>query len=408
MPAVQKPQSFAGRFSAFATNEVKYTSWDGSRGSNIFATDRGSGYQIYSPTTIGIDYMLPSQWKLETRFKGGYVYSAHTTPNQGASYQGPVDTQVSFNATFLSFDMIRPLLGVSFNLPTGNSYLPGNQRFTRMDPDLVEVGSYGAGFNVNPTTGFIIGLNQTTAVSVSGGYAWHGTFVKEAVNLGATPGNLLINIFDQRSRIDPGDTFTANANITTSFGNNLSLIGSFAYMSDTRVTTDGVSSSRAGAHYTSNLTVNYKIDPRWAVAFNGSWSFAEKNEIPNAIGILVTEPKNSNSHVVIGSLEPGYQMTDRLRVAANYSVLYRNDNYYDPLEEQFVPAKLKQTAGLFALYAVTQTTSVNLRASHSWIKQDTGPLLVATFLPPPPGFANQPPSLTYDVWAVSVGATTNF
>ena len=64
---------------------------------------------------------------------------------------------------------IQPLLGLTLNLPTGNAYLPGNQRFTRMDPDLVYAGSYGVGFNVNPTAGFLFALNQTTVVSLAAG-----------------------------------------------------------------------------------------------------------------------------------------------------------------------------------------------------------------------------------------------
>ena len=53
----------------------------------------------------------------------------------------------------------------------------------------------------------------------------------------------------------------------------------------------------------------------------------------------MAEPKNSNSHVVIGSIDPGYLVTDRLRVSTNYSFLYRNENFYDQIENQFIPAK---------------------------------------------------------------------
>jgi opacity protein-like surface antigen len=50
----------AGTFSSFVNTEVKYSGWTGTRGTNTFASDPGSGYQVYSPTTIGIDYELPS------------------------------------------------------------------------------------------------------------------------------------------------------------------------------------------------------------------------------------------------------------------------------------------------------------------------------------------------------------
>ena len=121
---------------------MKYSNWTGSRGANVFAAAPGSGSQVFSPNTIGINYVLPSQYKFETRIRSGYVYSAQNTAGQVARYEGPVDTQASFNLTLLNFDSIRPLLGLSLNRPTGNTYLPGNQRFTRMDADLVDIGSY--------------------------------------------------------------------------------------------------------------------------------------------------------------------------------------------------------------------------------------------------------------------------
>ena len=409
MPLKAPPvQAAINPFSAFVTSEVKYASWEGGRGSNTFAPERGSGYQIYSPTTIGINYVDPEWLKFETRFKGGYVYSNHTTPFQSARYEGPVDSQVSFNATFLNFESIRPLLGLAMNLPTGNPFLPGNQRFTRMDPDLVEVGSYGAGFNVNPTAGFIFGLNETTAISISGGYAFQGPFTREAINLGLTPANDQLNTFDLRRRIDPGDTFTANANVTTSFGESLILTASFAFIAESKVITDGNPSGRAGSRFTSNLTANYRIDDRWAITFNGSWNFSEKNQITGPLGGFITEPKNSNSHVVIGSIEPTYQATDRLRLGINYSVLYRDANFYNQFEDQFVPAKLKQSAGASLSYLVTPTSSITLRGAHAWIEQKDGAFLLTTLAPPPPGFAFQPPPLKYESWTVSVAGTIQF
>jgi opacity protein-like surface antigen len=402
------PAVAAGQWSAFTTNEVKYSSWTGSRGANIFAPERGSGYQVYSPTTIGINYNLPSEYKFETRLKGGYVYSSQNTPGQFAHYEGPVDTQASFNLTLLNFDNIRPLLGLAMNLPTGNSYLPGNQRFTRMDPDLVDVGSYGAGFNINPTAGFIVGLNQTTALSLSAGYAFQGDFTKEGISITLTPdGASRLDRFDLKNRVDPGDTFTANGNISTSFGS-LVLIASFAYMAETRVVIDGVAGGRSGARFTSNGTATYQFDDRLSLEVNVSWNFAEKNEIVDLFGNLITEPKNSNSHVVIASIEPTYRVTDNLRVGVNYSFLYRNANYYDQLQDQFVPAKQKHSVGASATYALTQTANLTFRGSHAWIKQEDSAFLVTTLNPPPPGFAFQPPALKYESWAASIAANMSF
>ena len=166
---------------------------------------------------------------------------------------------------------------------------------------------------------------------------------------------------------------TANFNITTQVANT-TIYGSFAYMSELAVKIAGIESGRAGARYNSNLTLNTPIDNRWSVTTNVSWSFSEKNEI-NVGGALVTEPKNSNSNVVIASIEPGYLVTERLRVALNYSYLWRDENFYDQIEAQFIPAKQKHTVGLITRYAVTETSSIEFRGAYSWIEQDPSAIL---------------------------------
>lgn len=401
----------AGRFSSFITTEAKYASWSGSRGANVFLPTRGAGYQVYSPTTIGIDYVQDA-YKLETRIKGGYVYSAQRTFGQSAHYEGPIDTQASFNLTLLNFDSIRPLLGLSMNLPTGNTYLPGNQRFTRMDADLVDVGSYGTGFNLNPTAGFIIGLTENIAASLSAGYTWQGNFTKEGINLAEIPNpapppiNISVSTLDLRQTVRPGATHTLNANISGSF-TNLVLITSAAYVGSSEASIDNKPSGRAGARFTANGTATYNFDQRTALTTNVSWSFAEKNEIPNGLGGLVVEPKNSNSNVYTGSVEPSYLLTERLKLATNYSFLYRDHNYYDPIQEQFIPAKHKYQVGASATYAVGNAASIVVRGSHSWIKQEDGPYLLSN-VGPPAVVGPQPPALSYQAWATSVAANVRF
>lgn len=403
----------ASPWSAFTSNEVKYSTWTGTRGSNVFAPDRGAGYQVYSPTTIGIDYNLPSEYKLETRLKGGYVYTSHNTAGQTARYDGPIDSQASFNLTLLNFDAIQPLLGLSLNLPTGNSYLPANQRFTRMDPDLVDVGSYGVGFNVNPTAGFTFGLNETTAISLAAGYTWQGDFTREGINLvqianpaGPPPDTVVLSSFDLKQRIHPGDAFTANGNISSKF-TSLLLTASFAYMGNTRASIDGLATGKTGANFTANGAAEWQIDERWALSTNISWNFTERNAIPDGLGGLVIEPKNSNSNVVIGSIEPSYMATENLRLALNYSFLYRDQNYYDPLRDQFIAAKQKHLVGGSVTYAATPTSSITLRGSHAWVRQDDGPLLLGE-VGPPVLLLLQPPMLKYEVWAASIAANINY
>ena len=129
----------------------------------------------------------------------------------------------------------------------------------------------------------MIGLNKDTAMSFSAGYAWQGAFIREAMDLPPasppTGGGFGAGAFDLKRKIDPGDVFTGNANITTQIGK-LVLLGLLRL--HVRRARSRSTASKAGgrARATSAiLTATYPIDDRWALALNGSWSFQEKNEI---------------------------------------------------------------------------------------------------------------------------------
>ena len=202
--------------------------------------------------------------------------------------------------------------------------------------------------------------------------------------------------FDLKRKIDPGDVFTGNANITTQIGK-LVLLGSFAYMSEWHGRRSTASrAGRQGARYVSNLTATYPIDDRWALALNGSWSFQEKNEIVVPGGGLVTEPKNSNSNVLIGSIEPSYLVSERLRLAVNYSFLWRDENFYDQHRGPVHPGEDQahgRRVGDNMRCRRRRASSCAVR--YSWIDQDTG-----AFVPVTAGSARHwrvlPPGLKYD------------
>ncbi len=112
--------------------------------------------------------------------------------------------------------------------------------------------------------------------------------------------------------------------------------------------------------------------------------------------------------MVIASIEPTYRVTDTLRLGVNYSYLYRDNNYYDQIQDQFIPAKQKHSVGGSATVALTPTANLTFRGSHAWIKQEDSAFLVTTFTPPPPAFGFQPPALKFESWAASVAANFSF
>jgi len=99
-------------------------------------------------------------------------------------------------------------------------------------------------------------------------------------------------------------------------------------------------------------------------------------------------------------------VTERLRVGVNYSFLWRDENYYDQLENQYIPAKTKHSVGASARYIVTETSNIEFRGAYSWIEQDPSAILQATVTPPT--FAAIPPQLNYTAWMVSTAANFRF
>jgi hypothetical protein len=394
-------------FAAFADLDFRFSTWQGTRGSNVFAPERGKGTQYYAPLSLGLTYERSGAFRIETKATTGYASAHHDTVGQAASINTAVDTQVASTVTFLSPEIFQPFIGVALNLPTGRTYLPGNTRFTRMDPDLVEIGTYGMGQNVNPTVGVTFAPNSSTAVSLGVGYAWMGSFTREAVDL--TTG-----IFDSIDLVKPGDTFTANGTISTAI-QNLTLAASFAFMAETDVFLNAAAVSRTGNRVIVNGVAVYVINDHWNFESNLSWSYIGRNKVADPVlGSLIDELKNSNSNVFILSAQPNYMLTERLKFGVNYSLLYRDANSYDVLQAQFVPAKLKQSAGIALAYAASDKLKFNFRLAHFWVVQRDGPFLPVAFeqFGSPLQFVAeqmlQPPNLHYTGWSGGLAAHAQF
>ena len=254
-----------------------------------------------------------------------------------------------------------------------------------MDPDLVDIGSYGAGWNFNPTAGVIFAVDQNTAVSLSAGYAWQGPFNREGPSISTVTTCITLSLcieqngltFGATQGIDPGDVFTANAN-TSSIWGKLAVKTSFAFMSEGDVKLNGAPVGRTGAKFVTNAEAIYQFDARLGFSVNGSYTYTQRNKIVGPQGEVI-EPKDSNGDVAIGSVGPTLALSDRWNVGLNYSVLWRRHNYYDFIENQFIPAKFKQSVGGILSYATSPTSSIGIRSSYFWVNEYTGPSLETAF-----------------------------
>ena len=54
--------------------------------------------------------------------------------------------------------------------------LSGTETFARMDPDLVDLSTFGEGWNFGPTIGFNVPITQTLILSAGVGHTWRGLY----------------------------------------------------------------------------------------------------------------------------------------------------------------------------------------------------------------------------------------
>jgi hypothetical protein len=363
--------------------DFRFATWAGTRGTNIFKPERGEGSQFYASLTGAMTANLANAALWELAARTGYVWSHHGTQGQEATYVGPTDTVLTAKVTLGGFTYVSPFVSVNANVPTGESFLPGQQRFVRMDPDLVELGAYGEGFNLNPVVGFTFAPMATFMVSPSIGYAWRGKFDREGGFITVNENGKISgdDLTGTRVEADPGNVLQASLTSAAKIGA-ATFQGSFTYVSQSEVSLNGIAVGQAGAGYVASVRALYPMAANVTLDVSGGWSFKERNRVPKTppsttlpfgAGDLIEEAKNSNSHVLIGAIQPTFALTDNVALGANYSFLWRDQNSYDILEDRFIPGRIKHSVGLVLDYALSKTTVVTLSGSRFWVHDGAGP-----------------------------------
>jgi hypothetical protein len=364
--------------------DFRFATWEGTRGSDIFKPERGEGSQFYASLTGAMSANLANVALWELAARTGYVWSHHGTQGQAATYVGPTDTVLTAKVTIGGFSYVSPFVSVNANVPTGESFLPGQQRFVRMDPDLVELGAYGEGLNINPVVGFTFAPTATLMISPSIGYAWRGKFDREGgFNIVNDNGNASgDDLTGTRVEVDPGNVLQASLTSVARIGA-ATVQGSFTYVSQSEVSLNGIPVGQAGAGYVASLRALYPLASKVTLDVSGGWSFKEKNRVPKTppsptlpfgAGDLIEEARNSNSQVLIGAIQPTFALSDNFALGANYSFLWHDQNSYDIIEDRFIPGRIKHSVGLVLDYTLSKTAIITLSGSRFWVHDGAGPV----------------------------------
>ncbi len=105
--------------------------------------------------------------------------STQDTAGLTAKTNAITDTSLSGNLTFLGWQGIQPYMSLGLNMPTGKTIHSGGSVYAKGDPDVVALPTFGEGWNVAPTIGANIPLNESTILAFGFGYTYRGPFSRD-------------------------------------------------------------------------------------------------------------------------------------------------------------------------------------------------------------------------------------
>jgi hypothetical protein len=402
-PAAVVQQSWETTFAS----EVRYYAWTSNRGSpTTVGTAPGKGSEIYVPFAAQLAGKLNENLKVQFLARGGWVHAHQSTAGLSGTVDTVTDTVMTGTFTYLGINGFQPFVSVSVNAPTGKSALFGTAANARMDPDLVEIASFGEGWNVGPTAGANLSLTPTMIVTTSVGYTWRGSFDRERSTSEPDP------TVQSPTGVNPGDVLTATAAIGSQEGTWAWNV-SGTVSEETTTTENSVELYRAGRRYVGAATVSHTWPERWGqTTLNGSYAHSNRNKVL-FLGAppLIKEIMNTNSDVYRVGLQHLFLVGDNLAVGPTASYLHRDENGYDPGTLQFVPAKDRWAAGGIARMAAGPKVTLNARGEYVWTHENEriapGDMLFSVlanaFVP-----GSAVPVVSSNGWMASGGANVKF
>lgn len=356
-------------WSATIASDFRYFSWESNRGfphRSAQSDQRGKGSQIYVPFALQLVGRPSEDLKIEILGRGGWVWSRQRTRGLSGEVSTLTDTVASTTFTYYGISGIQPFVSVSFNFPTGRSSLSGAAANARMDPDFVEITSFGEGFNIGPTGGFNLPITPNLMLTFSAGYTFRGDFSREN-SIAATD-----SLVQTPTSVDPGDSLTVTGAVGFQI-DQLSGTISASYSMESSTTESGAPLYKAGNRYVISGKLSYNWSDIGQTNLSASFSHSDKNKVLLAgASSLVTEPFNTNSNVYRVGIEHLFPL-EPLWVGPIGSYLYRDRNSYDSNTFQFVPAKQRWTAGVVARLAATENITFNARFEHVWVNERENP-----------------------------------
>jgi hypothetical protein len=372
--AAAKPEPATKVWSVTQSTEVRYFSWQSNRGVPVGvppASNGGNGAQLYVPYALQLVGRPHEDVKIELLGRGGWVWARQSTAGLTGEVATTTDTVASGTFTYLGLNGISPFAALSLNIPTGRSALFGTAANARMDPDMVDIATFGEGFNMGPTIGANIPITASLIVTASAGYTRRGQYDREN-SLALAPQTP--PTVQTPTLVDPGDVTTIYGSIgyqDDTFA--AKLTGSIS--EETATTENGLPLYRAGRRYLATGTWAFTWPNVATTTLTAAASHSNRNDVlflgaPD----LIKEVMNTNSNLYRVGVQTLFAL-EKFVVGPTGSFLHRDHNGYDSTTLQFVPAKDRWAAGVLMRFAQDEHVTFNARLEHVWTRENDNPAL---------------------------------
>jgi hypothetical protein len=353
-----------------SSTEVRVYSWRNTlTASGAPAGSGAKGSEIYVPYGLQVNGKLADDLELEVAGRSGWLKAKQSTIGLSGEVSTLTDTTVSATITYTGMVGLQPFVAIQSNLPTGRAALFGNAANARMDPDLVEISTFGEGFNLGSTLGVNFLLSQSLILTTSAGYTNRGGFNQESALA-------QISLDDPAAfAIKPGDDFTITQAISWTPGAfSTRLTGSLSI--DSTTFQNGIQILRPGNRYFLQSDSSYTWPELWGTTSLAlSAGHSNRNDVFDVVSsALVKELTDTNSNVYRVGLQHAFPI-GRLGIGPTASFLYRDHNGYDATTLQFVPQKQRWSAGVLARYSPSENLTFNMNVDAIWIRENENPAL---------------------------------
>lgn len=347
-----------------ATNELKYYSWHDS----IITPGTGSnGSELYTPLTLQMNGKVGNVLSIDLVGKGGWVNLNTRSDDLSGSVSTVTDTNLSATFTYTGLNMLQPFVGLQTNVPTGHSAAN-----TLTDPDLVEVPTFGQGFDVGGTAGFNFLPSDTWMLTTSVTYLARGGYSRDngAVPFATPLINPALLAPSNVVTFKPGDMVTILQSVNYTNGGFSQRFTGTASM-ESATFQDGFALMKPGNTYSLTSDTNYTwSDIIGTTTLSASVTHQDATQTTSATNAAVVatiaDTATNTYSVTLQHLVP----IGNFAVGPTASYLFRDNNSINTTKLEFVPTKQRYSAGLVARYNATPNLTLNARVEGIWSHLD--------------------------------------